>query len=414
MPPGVYRLLFMSAEQNGEPEHRFDEISEGAETPGRTEDGQMLFCLKCVEDLFNGVGLIQATDQSTAEGVSKRSGSGKNSAGFEKATHPQPPNIKPMLMAPGLDLFAATLHTFIRPEMRYTWHEFYTLNSFEYQAFMKWKNMCIRKSMWEIPRNRAFILQIPGKAADYDLVNFFGDDILDMSEPRPSIVVGIALNMEEVDVNDISTLQYQKPSRTDAIKSGRGGRDRVPHPLSCVMNVDDDGTSEVERPFGESIVEKLHGGRTRVLHPLSEIMMLIDKRVQKAWAAMTPPYVPRRSIRAPDPPKRKWPPQYFWKSQFEKEWEEQKEMDLQKVINQNYETINRRMKALGLEDLVIDRQQMAQTPPSSYETNTGDMSPASEEDGASDGSPPSRKNKKGRDGLCTTCGTSARNSPKQS
>jgi hypothetical protein len=176
MPAGTYRLVFMSEEHIGELEHRLDDIREGAETPGRTEDGQMLFCLKCVEELFNGVGLIKA---------------GTRSAGFKKATHPQPPSIKPTLMTPGLDVFAATLHTFIKPEIRYTWHEFYTLNSFEYHAFTKWKNMCIRKTMWEIPSNRDFNLQVPRKAAEYDLVNFFGDDSLDMSEPRPSIVIGI-------------------------------------------------------------------------------------------------------------------------------------------------------------------------------------------------------------------------------
>ena len=80
-------------------------------------------------------------------------------------------------------------------------------------------------------------------------------------------------------------------------------------------------------------------------------------------------------------------------------------MDLQKVIDQNYEVINRRMKALGLEDLVIDRQQMAQTPPSSYETYTRAMGQTSEEDSGSIVSPPSRKNQRGHDGLCTICGT---------
>ena len=345
-----------------------------------------MFCLKCVEELFNGVGLIKA---------------GKRSAAFKKAAHLQAPSIKPTLMAPGLDVFAATLHTFIKPEIRYTWHEFYTLNSFEYHAFMKWKNMCIRKTMWEIPSNRDFNLQVPRKAADYDLVNFFGDDSLDMTEPRPSIVSGIALNMKEVYVDDISTLQYQESSRADAVKNCHRGRCRAPYPLSHIVNVDDIGTSEPEIPSGESIVKKLNGRRTRVLHPLSEIMKLLDNRVQMAWAAMTPPYVPRQSRRAPDPSKRKWPPLYFWKAvtEFEMEWEKQKEMDLQKVIDQNYETINRCLKALGLEDLVRE------TPASSYETTTRGMSLASEEDVASDGSPPSRKNKKGRDGLCVTCGT---------
>jgi hypothetical protein len=169
------------------------------------------------------------------------------------------------------------------------------------------------------------------------------------------------------------------------------------------MNVNNIGTSEAELPFGESIVKKLSGRRTRVLRPLSDIMTLVDNRVQKAWAAMIPPYVPRKSRRAPDPPKRKWPPLYFWKAvtEFEKKWEEQKEMDLQKVIDQNYETINHRLKALGLEDLVRE------LPPSSYKINIGSMSPASEKDVASDCSPLSRQNKKGCDGLCVTCGSLA-------
>jgi hypothetical protein len=386
----------MSAEHIGEPEHRFDEISERAETPGRTEDGQVLFCLTCVEDLLNGVGLIKALEVPMNSLTS-----GKCSAGPKKAAHPQPPNIKPMLVAPGLDIFAATLHTFIKPEIRYTWHEFYTLNSYEYQAFMKWKNMCIRKMMWEVPNNRAFNLQVPGKAAGFDLVNFFGDDSLDMTEPRPGIVIGITLNMKEVDVDDISTLQYQEPSRADTVKYRRGGRLRVPRPLSHVMNVDSIGTSELEDPPGESIVKKLNGARTRVLHSLSEIMTLVDLRVQKAWATMTPPYVPRQSRRAPNPRERQWPPHYFWKAEFEKKWEEQKAMDLQKVIDRNYEIINRRLKALGLEDLVRE------IPLSSYKTNARDMSPGSEKDSASVGSTPSRKNKKGCDGLCVTCGTLA-------
>lgn len=395
-------MLFMSAEHIGEPEHRFDEISERAENPGRTEDGQVLFCLTCVEDLINGVGLIKALKAPMNSLTS-----GKCSADPKKAL-PQPPSIKPMLIAPGLDIFAATLHTFIKPEIRYTWHEFYTLNSYEYQAFMKWKNMCIRKTMWEIPNNRAFNLQIPRKAAGFDLVNFFGDDSLDMSEPRPGIVIGITLNMKEVEVDDISTLQYQEASRADAVKNRHSDRLRVPCPLSHVMNVDSIGTSKLENPLGGSIVKKLNGARTRVLHSLSEIMKLVDLRVQKAWATMTPPYVPRQSRRAPNPQERMWPPHYFWKGEFEKKWEEQKVMDLQKVIDRNYETINRRLEALGLEDLIRE------IPPSSYVKNTRDMSPGSEEDSASVGSPPSRKNIKGRDGLCVTCGTLARHTLKQS
>jgi hypothetical protein len=466
MPAGAYRLVFMSVEHNCDDECRFDEISDNTGTPGRTEDGQMLFCLTCVENLFNGVGLIEVRDKSTAEDVSQRketlwrlpngqideewnsrlkksaeaawltktqrkesaegfddfesvtnisdaatlkapissSASGRRSGGFEKAAHPQPPSIKPMLMAPGLDVFAATLHTFIRPEIRYTWHEFYTLNSYEFHAFMKWKNMCIRKTMWEIPVNRAFNLQLPGETADYDLVNFFGDDNLDISEPRPSIVIGIALNVEEVDADDISTWQVEKSYGADAVEDVGGDKNRVPHPLSQVMNVGDINTTEPEYPLGESIVEKLNSGRTRVMHPLSRIMALVDERVQDAWAAMDPPYVPRRSIRAPDPSKRKWPPHYFWKSHFEKELEEQKVIHLQKVIDLNYGTINRRLKALGLDDLIRARQQMVQAPVSSYETNTGDMNPASIINNASVVTPPTQKNQKKGEGVCTTCG----------
>jgi hypothetical protein len=216
------------------------------------------------------------------------------------------------------------------------------------------------------------------------------------------------LDIKEVDADDISTLQYQHTSRADDVKNRHDGRCGVPHPLSRVTNADAISTSELENLSGASIVKKLNGSRTRVLHPLSKIMTLVDLRVQKAWATMTPPYVPRQSRRAPNPQERKWPPHYFWKAEFENEWGEQKEMDLQKVINRNYESINRRLKALGLEDLIRE------TPTSSYETNTRDISSAAEGDGASDGSPPSRKNKKERDGLCVTCGTLAKNTPKKS
>jgi hypothetical protein len=386
MPAKGYRLVFMSAGHNGKPEYKLDEARGGPGTPGRTEDGQMLFCLSCVQKLFNGIGLIR----------NKPSVLGECLAGLNKGAPPQVPNIKPILMAPGLGIFAATLHTFIRPEIRYTRHEFYTLNSYEYQALVKWKNMCIRKTMWEIPSNRTFNLQIPGKAAEYDLVDFFGDDVLDIDEPRPSLVIGIALNMKEVDADDISTLKYQKLFKADAVKKIRGVKRK--HPLSHVMNVDDIGTSKLERSVGENIVEKLNGSRTRVVKPLSEIMELVDQRVQIAWAAMIPPYVPRKSRRAPDPPNRKWPPQYFWKSNFAKEWKEEKEMNLQKVIDQNYKTINRNLKASGMEDLISYRPQ---TSLSSYEANTRDMSEDSGTDNASPG------------GKCVICGKLARKIPKQ-
>jgi hypothetical protein len=408
MPAGAYRLNFTHKKLLGKPKYFLEEGEEDAGTPGRGEDGQMWFCLTCVQDLYNGVGLIQAAakedvamdedetmedaetmedetmtdvtamtedmtiepDMAAAEGMTnaedysvktqwrrptgnirtewnarlKRavasglirrselskyieytenpgliptvsSASRKHPAHTQETALPQPPNLKPMLMAPGLDVFAASLHTFIKPELRYTSNEFYTLNSYEYYAFMKWKNMCIRKSMWEIPINQEFFLQVPGVEDGYDFENFFGNDVLDNHETPPSIVAGIPLPLEPVSVEDISSLYVEQPSRQKSIGA-----------------------------YGDII--------SRTVLPLYDIMALVDERVRNYWAAMDPPFIPGQSGEVPDVLDRSWPLHSFWKSCFVKEFEELRQAELQKVIDKNYKVINARLKALGLKDLI--------------------------------------------------------------
>jgi hypothetical protein len=378
MPAVGYRLVFMNDDHSGQPTYWYDEVGENTRTPGCTEDGQMLFCLACVENLFNGVGFIQADRPST---------------GFLDASQPQPPNIKPVRIAPGLDIFAATLHTFIRPELRYTWHEFYTLNSFEYHAFMKWKNMCIRKTMWEIPRNRTFNLQIPDQAAYYDIVDFFGDDCLDMNEPRPSIVTRISLNMGEVCADDLSTAKYQESVSTDVVKKVIGVKRKALHPLSNVTHVERIDKSDLRYLFKETFLGRINGTRVRVVKPLSEIMSLVDQRVQKAWAAMIPPYVPRKSRIAPNPADREWPPPAVWESGLrnEGEMEGARDTNFQEEIDQKYATISQPLQGGRLQD-------QQQTPHSNSRKRTLKIKADSRLDR------PSLMNGRGRIGKCVTCG----------
>lgn len=376
MPAGAYRLNFMHKCMLGEPKYWLQEAEEeSALTPGRAENGQMWFCLTCIQDLFNGIGLIDSIDgnnmgdktktvtednsrkvlwrlpnnnieaewhlrmkRSAAAHISPEeqqgnpAGDAKNSVmqapeiptitviysasrksadDTQKNVVPQIPEIKPTLMAPGLDVFAASLYTFIKPELRYTSTEFYTLNPYEYYAFMKWKNMCIRKSMWEIPSNRKFMRQTPDSIGDYDFDDFFGDDILDEYKRLPATVAGTDMVLDPVNVDDISTWK---------------GKESFREP--------NDGN--------------IGNAGTRVVHPLSDIMALVDERVRNKWADMDPPFVPRESEDPTDVLDRKWPLHEFWRSCFEKEIEEARQVELQEVIDRNDRVIEEGLKALGI------------------------------------------------------------------
>jgi hypothetical protein len=378
MPPDSFRLNFLDKVRAGDKECWLNEIGEAPGTPGRAADGQMWFCLTCIENLYNGVGLLEmsAEARSRLSGQTQDllwrlpngeieaewagrlekaihansgrpvSGSGvevdlnevenSESGSYQPETYESPevsstncqedpmtssgfsfiemymnygtlPNRDSWAIAPGLNPFAVNLSSFIRPETRYTLDEFYTLNSYEYFALMKWKNMCTRKTMWEIPSNRAFCTQISGITDDYDFVNFFDEDILDRDEPEPGIVLGEVLNVQPVSADDISTVKCYSNS------------ENALEPVSSTTGI-------------------------RELKPLSEIMELVDKRVKEAWQAMDPPFVPSFLRRVPHITKRAWPPHCFWADYFQRRVREQKEENLQRIIDRNNQTISALMK----------------------------------------------------------------------
>jgi hypothetical protein len=289
---------------------------------------------------------------------------------------PHPPNEHALVETPGLDEFGEHCSTYIKPELRYTSDESHTLNSYEYYAFMKWKNMITRKGMWENPKNRPFCMfNLRHVCTDYDFVHYFGDDVLDVDLPKPHIVAGKPLEVEPVHVDDISTFVAAGESRDDPTI----------------------GSTQEPQMFKTKPVKARSVDGTRVLKPLSEIMALVDARVREAGAAtglsLDPNAISPKSLEPEALKLREWPPASVWENHFKRETNEEVTTELQKQIDSNYAKIEELMKAHAAEisgqaerlhrasifarlDKLVEQQDMQSTsPPSLAEDNDTESSP---------------------------------------